>query len=153
MRLFLMLIALPFLAACNSETPEERLEAAGAQLELTEDNLEGVEARIEELETSLATAKQRRRALRERVLTLEEKVAVRATDVALFRAVQSALLELPGLTEAAVSVDADGGTVALSGLVASYEEREAAEAVAAATPGVGRVINRIKVDRLADQTP
>lgn len=153
MRIYLVLIVLPLLAACGSETPEERLEAAGARLESTEDNLEAVEARIEELETSLAAAKERRRALRERVLTLEEQVAARATDVALFRAVQSALLELPGLTEAAVSVEADGGTIALSGLVASPAEREAAETLAAATPGVDRVINRISVQPPAGQTP
>ena len=142
----LPLIALFALAGCQPQTPEERLEAAGDALEESEDSLESVEQRIAEHEDALARLTKQRRKLKNRVLTLEERVAKRATDVALFRSVQSGLLEAEALSQSAISVDAEDGVVRLSGLVSSEAEEAAAVRIARAVPGVASVQSRIDVE-------
>lgn len=101
---------------------------------------------IEQHEQSLAELRKKRRHLRERLLTLEERVAARATEVAVFRAVQSALLEDEALSQRAISVDAEGGVVVLNGLVSSDQEEMLAVRVANAVPGVEAVRSRIEID-------
>lgn len=142
----LPLIALFALAGCQPQTPEERLEAAGDALEESEDSLESVEQRIAEHEDALARLTKQRRKLKNRVLTLEERVAKRATDVALFRSVQSGLLEAEELSQSAIAVDAEDGVVRLSGLVSSEAEEAAAVRIARAVPGVASVQSRIDVE-------
>ena len=142
----LLLFALLTLIGCQPQTPEERLEAAGEALEESEDSLESVEQRIEEHEDALAKLRKQRRKLINRVLTLEERVAKRATDVALFRSVQSGLLEAEELSQSAISVDAEDGVVRLSGLVSSQAEEAAAVRIAQSVPGVASVQSRIDVE-------
>jgi osmotically-inducible protein OsmY len=143
-----MLLAL---LGCEQNTPESRLEAAGDTLAATEDNLEYIEQSIEQHEQALVDLRKRRREVRERVLTLEERVEARATDVALFRAVQSALLENEALRQRAVSVDAESGVIVLNGLVASEQEETLAVQIAGGVPGVGKVTSRMEID--ADTPP
>ena len=79
-------------------------------------------------------------------MTLEERVAARATDVAVFRSVQAGLLAAEELSETAISVDADSGVVRLSGLVSSVAEEAAAVQIARAVPGVESVRSHIEVE-------
>lgn len=139
-------IAVLALCGCQPQTPEERLEAAGDALERSEDTLASIERSIAEHETALARLTKQRRALRNRVLTLEERVAKRATDAALFRSVQTRLLEADALSQSAIAVDAEDGVVRLSGLVSSDAEEAAAVRIARAVPGVDSVESRIDVE-------
>lgn len=142
----LLAVLLLALFGCQPPTPEDRLEAAGDALEQSEESLASVEQRITEHEDALAELKKQRRKLQNRVMTLEERVAKRATDVALFRSVQTGLLEAPELSRTAISVDAEAGVVKLSGLVSSDAEEAAAVAIARAVPGVESVRSRIDVE-------
>ena len=139
----LALVLVAALLGCSEPTPEARLESAGVKLEETEDSLEALNQRIEELEDELAGLNQKRRRTEVRVMTLEDLVEARATDVAVFRAVQSALLDAPALNQAAISVDARGGLVTLSGVVATEELRQQAVDIARGTAGVENVKSRI----------
>lgn len=78
--------------------------------------------------------------------TLEERLAARATDVAVFRAVQTALLQEPALADTAIKVHVEHGKVSLHGVVPSEEQRERAIVISRATPGVGSVISRLRLD-------
>jgi osmotically-inducible protein OsmY len=142
----LPLLALTLLAGCDRPAPEERLQSAGEQLDSAEESLESLDTRIDELEATLAALRNERRRTEERLLTLEERVAARATDVALFRAVQSAVLEDEPLSQSAIAVDARKGVVTLTGLVPSAELRDRAVQLAADTAGVDRVVSRIDLE-------
>lgn len=133
------------LVGCGEPTPEARLESAGAELEATEDSLESLNQRIEEHQDQLAQLRQERRRTEDRLLNLADLVEARATDVAVFRAVQSALLDAPALNQAAIAVDAKDGLVTLSGMVPSEELHQLAIDIARGTAGVDRVRSRIDV--------
>ena len=140
------LLALTLLAGCDRPAPEERLLSAGDQLESAQDSLESLNSRIDELEATLVELEKERRRTEDRLLTLEDRVEARATDVALFRAVQSALLEDEPLSRSAIAVDARKGVVTLTGLVNSAELRDRAVRLAEETAGVDRVVSRIDVE-------
>ena len=140
------LVALTLLAGCDRPAPEERLQSAGEQLDSAQDSLESLDTRIDELEETLAALTKERRRTEGRLLTLEDRVEARATDVALFRAVQSALLEDDPLSQSAIAVDARKGVVTLTGLVKSAGLRDRAVQLAAETAGVDRVVSRIDVE-------
>lgn len=133
------------LVACGEPTPEARLESAGAELEATEDSLASLNQRIEDHQDQLAELRQERRRTEDRLLSLEDLVEARATDVAVFRSVQAALLEAPALNQAAIAVDAKDGLVTLSGVVPSEELQQLAVDIAHGTAGVDRVRSRIDV--------
>lgn len=136
---------------CTPDAPEERLQDAGDRLDDAASRLAALNDEIAELESALDSKRSERRKLRARKQTLEERVAARATDVALFRAVQSALLEHDELSESAVSVDVDDGSVTLRGVVASAEERNAAVAAARDVPGADAIIVRLQIDETRDR--
>lgn len=145
--LYLSVFALmAVLAGCGEHTPEERLESAGTKLEQAEDSLESLNRRIEESEEELARLRKARRQTENRLMTLEERVEARATDVAVFRAVQSALLESPALSQAAIAVDTKDGLVMLRGTVTSEALHQQAVEIARGTAGVDRVRSRIDVE-------
>lgn len=139
-------IVLFALTGCQPQTPEERLEQAGDALADSEETLESVQRSIADNEEQLIRLKKQRRQLQNRVLTLEERVAKRATDVALFRSVQSGLLEAEELSQSAIAVDAEDGKIRLSGLVGSEAEEAAAVRIARAVPGVESVQSRIEIE-------
>ena len=78
---------------------------------------------------------------------------MRATDVALFRAVQSALLEDESLQETGVSVSVEDGIVTLRGVVESADARDTARNIAQGVTGVETVVNRIRVEQPDPKTP
>lgn len=143
--------ALGLLAGCNQNAPEERLQKIGERVESVSDQLAYLDARIDELYEELDTKKAERQKLRAQLQTLEERLEARATDVALFRAVQSALLDHSELQQTAISVDVDEGVVTLHGTVASAAERETALDTARETAGVDVVVTRIEIDSAQSQ--
>lgn len=147
--LFASLVAV---AACEPNTPEQRLQAAGDELDDTQLDLESLDQRIEQQQDVLALLKKQRRQTKNQLLTLEQRVAARATDVAVFRAVQSELLAEPKIRNAAITVDAESGNVTLSGLVSSRAEMEVALSIARGTAGVEHVKNRIEVETPGNDT-
>ena len=134
------------LIGCQPQTPEARLTAVGDALEASEESLENIEQSIAAHEDALADLTKQRRQLRNRVMTLEERLEARATDVALFRSVQARLLEAEELSQTAITVDAEDGVVRLSGLVSSAAEEVAAVKIARAVPGVDSVRSRIDIE-------
>ena len=141
------------LTACGESTPEARLEAAGEDLSDSTSELASLNVQIEETETKLEQLRDERRDLRDRVRTLEERLEARATDVAIFRAVQSALLEDTSLAESAIGVSVDDGRVTLTGMVRSVEERAQALAIAKQIAGVASVSSKIRVNNPAATGP
>jgi osmotically-inducible protein OsmY len=133
------------LTGCSKASPEERLKAVGDDLSDTTTELAGLNAQIDKTETALEQLRDKRRDLRDRVRTLEQRLEVRATDVALFRAVQSALLEDETLRESAIGVSVDEGRVTLTGIVLSTLEARRALNLARQTAGVDDVTSKLRV--------
>lgn len=133
------------LAACNQPTPEARLEAVGEDLSDSASELDSLNERIESTEALLETLRDERDGLRDKVRTLKQRLEARATDVAVFRAVQSALLEDETLKESAIGVSVEDGRVTLSGVALSEQEVGRALAVARNIVGVEGVYSRIRV--------
>lgn len=140
------LAILLLVAACGNDTPEQRLEAAGEKVEAVSDDLESIRQRIEEHEAELDRLRAQRDKAKDRLGTLEERLAARATDTALFRAVQTALLEAPDLKESAINVLVEDGNVTLVGSVPSAADRDQALAIAGNVAGVDSVRSRIRID-------
>lgn len=141
------LLAGLFLAtACGGDTPEQRLEAAGEKVETVSNDLDTIRQRIEEHEAALDRLREEREKAKNRLGTLEERLDARATDTALFRAVQGALLEAKDLKESAINVLVEDRNITLVGSVPSAEDRERALDIARETAGVGSVRSRIRVD-------
>lgn len=134
------------LGGCGDSTPEARLEAAGDDLSDSATDLDNLNTRIEETESRLAKLRNDRRDLRDKVRTLEQRLAIRATDVAVFRAVQTAILEDETLQETAIGVSVEDGAVTLSGVVPTHEMTRRAIAIAKETAGVDRVSSSIQVN-------
>jgi osmotically-inducible protein OsmY len=143
---FAMISLMALLTGCGQDTPEERLEAAGERLQQAEITLEEIEQQIGRHQDELVTLTKQRRKMKDRLLTLEERLAARATDVALFRAVQAAILATSELEQSAIAVQAEDGVITLSGIVAEQAEKDSAILVASETPGVARVVSRISID-------
>lgn len=151
--IFLMTVFGATLSGCGKSTPEERLEAVGEDLSDSTSELESLNAQIEETEKKLAGLRDVRRDVRDRMRTLEQRLEARATDVAIFRAVQSALLADAVLSESAIGVSVDDGRVALTGVVRSDEEARRAVAIAMQTTGVNNVTSKIRVDDPTTSNP
>jgi osmotically-inducible protein OsmY len=62
--------------------------------------------------------------------------------------IMEALVQSSQVTPYRVEVDATGGEVVLKGSVPSPEERERAQEIALAVPGVSRVTNQLRVVEL-----
>jgi osmotically-inducible protein OsmY len=127
------------------EPPEQRLETAGETLEGARDDLEEARARRDAALRELSQARKALRRAESAVLSARERVERRATDVALFRAVQAALLEEPSLAEAAIAARVEGSEVTLEGEVAKTSLRERALEIARGTAGVAEVHDELEV--------
>lgn len=75
------------------------------------------------------------------------------TDRAVRQAVIDRLAAEPGLDAAGIGVAVDAGIATLTGHVASYAGREAAEAAARAVPGVREVVGQVSVRLPAERRP
>lgn len=133
------------LAACGEPTPEARLEAVGEALETSTGQLADLNAQVLDAETLLQGLREKRRELRNRVRTLEERLEVEATDVAIFRSVQGELLASDSLAETAIAVDVDEGVVTLRGTVNSTSEISHALGIARGVDGVESVASLLRV--------
>ncbi len=74
-----------------------------------------------------------------------DKLAVAADDSAITAKVKAAILAEPGLKSLQISVDSKGGTVTLSGNVASDNLRDRAKQIAMSTEGVRNVVDNLSV--------
>ena len=117
----------------------------GEALDTSSAQLADLKAQIRNTETLLEGLRDRRREVRDRVRTLEERLEIEATDVAIFRAVQSELLASDDLAETAIAVDVDEGAVTLRGTVDSTPELSLALDIARAVDGVASVASLLRV--------
>lgn len=131
---------------CEKSPPETRLERAGEALGQATTELANLDTRIEQTEALLNELRASRREQRDRVRTLEEVLDARATDVALFRAVQKALLDDDRLQAAAIAVTVEEGVVSLHGIVRTQAAKNRAVALASQTAGVHDVVSMIQID-------
>lgn len=129
----------------SSEPPEQRLEEAGEALSNARESLSEARERRDAAQQELAEARKALRRAERAVLSAAERVERRATDVALFRAVQAALLEDPALRQEAISARVDDARVTVEGEVSDAALRERALEVARSQPGVAGVRDEIEV--------
>lgn len=144
--------ALCLITACGADPPEERLDEAGESLEDAREErsearneLESARARVAAAEQELHDARRALRDAEKRVAAAGSRVEQRATDVALFRAVQSRILRAEPLEEEAIGVRVEQGVVTLQGRVSDPDARDVALEVARSTPGVERVRDRLEL--------
>src|SRR5437764_2383579 len=74
-----------------------------------------------------------------------DKIGNAADDAAITAKVKAAILAEPGLKSLQISVDSKGGTVTLSGNVASDNLRDRAKQIAMGTDGVKNVVDNLTV--------
>jgi hyperosmotically inducible periplasmic protein len=74
-----------------------------------------------------------------------DKIGGAADDAAITAKVKAAILAEPGLKSLQISVDSKGGTVTLSGNVASDNLRDRAKQIAMGTDGVRNVVDNLTV--------
>lgn len=160
--LFILLLTLPLFAvvACSDSSPDETLEAEAADVreareaqrgaaEAVADATEQFAQRRKELEAAeeaLVAARRDLKAARAIVSDERRELEQAATDTAVFRLVQSRLLEDADLAAAAIMSSVNDGQVTLMGDVDTPGQKAHAEQIAAGTPGVLRVRNLIEVE-------
>lgn len=142
----ILVLVMAVVAGCSRPAPELRLEQAGRALAGVANDLSSLNTEIGQLEERLAEHRQQRKKLLEEKFTLEERLERRATDVALFRSVQSKLLASDELRDSAISVEADDRAIVLAGTVSSETQRNQAIAIANAVPGVSDVRSRMHIE-------
>ncbi len=147
-------LALVLLAAlaCGDADPEAKLEAAGraltdarAEVQEAQERVESRKQALEVAEQELEEARKQLRGAEKKLAEVETRIDLRATDAALFRAVQSRLLKDEKLERVAVAARVEKGVVTLTGQVPDAKLRERAAEITRATPGVAAVENRIQV--------
>ena len=141
-----LLFAASLLAGCDQPPPEAQLSAAGEALGEATTELADLDSRIERTETMLDELRSERRKQRARVRTLEERLEARATDMAIFRAVQTALLGDEQLQDVAIAVDVEDKVVSLNGVVRTENQARRAVELSKRVAGIARVASRIRVD-------
>lgn len=134
------------LSGCDKPAPEAQLTAAGEALGEATTELADLDKRIEQTEELLDELRSERRKQRDTVRTLEQRLEARATDVAIFRSVQTALLGDERLQDVAIAVDVEDRAVTLSGLVRAPEQADQAVELSKQIAGVETVSSRIRVD-------
>lgn len=139
------LILATTLTACGKPAPETQLEKAADAFDEALTELDDLDSRIDSTYDLLEDLRAQRREQKKQVRTLEEQVDARATDVAIFRAAQTALLNDSALQDAALAVDVEDSVVTIKGSVSDPEQRRRAISLATNTPGVDRVLSRIRV--------
>jgi hypothetical protein len=140
------------LLACGEPSPEAQLAEAREGLERARQEVESAKARVEETTRKLEKAQEAREealgsltAAREDLAEARAEVGRYATDDAIFRAVQSRLLEDEELSDVAIPVRVDDGVVTLTGEVPKRELATRAEEITNEVAGVIEVRNRIRV--------
>lgn len=142
------------LLGCGAETPapEQRLAEARESLVAARDDVGRLETRVEKkreaverAERALSKARQELQKAESELARARARIDERATNVALFRAVQSALLESEALEDYAIRVEVDGDGVILHGVVDEPAQRRAAVETARAITGVDSVMDEIRV--------
>ena len=141
-----VLVAAAMLAGCGKPAPETQLVAAGEALGEATTELSDLNTRIDRTEALLDELRAERRKQRDTVRTLEQRLEARATDVAIFRAVQTMLLNDEQLQEVAITVDVEDKAVTRGGVVRTMEEAALAVNLSKQVAGVARVASRIRVD-------
>lgn len=139
------------LAACG-ESREEKLRRASEALQAARQEVhklrEDVKAKEEKqiaAEQDLMTARKSLTEAESRLADAESQVDVKATDEAIFRAVQKRLLEDKKLRDTAISATVERGTVTLHGRVSDEKLVKYAIDLARETPGVADVESEIQV--------
>tara|TARA_R110001599_G_C12269342_1_gene661224 strand:- start:661 stop:1134 length:474 start_codon:yes stop_codon:yes gene_type:complete len=148
--LYMVFATVLALAACTDRAPEARLESAGEQLQDTSQNLIELEQEIQNAETHLKTLQKQRRTLTVKVQSLEERLQNRATDVAIFRSLQSQLLNNEALKETAISVEVEDRRITLNGLVSTEEQVAEALATAKSIPGATSIRSQIQIEEIKE---
>ncbi len=144
------IVCLSITAACGRPAPEERLIDLGEQVDDAAMTLEQLDEAIKRHEDRLDTLRTQRRQAKARLMTLEQRLERRATDLAIFRAAQGALLDEPALQESLVSVRVEDGVVTLVGSVANASGEQIAKDTVRAIPGVESIVSRVETDEPAD---
>jgi osmotically-inducible protein OsmY len=150
-RLPALLFAAALGGACGGGDEEEfrlaaqALTAARESVAQEQRAVEERRARLEVAQAELAAAERQLREAEERLREAESRVDLKATDAALFRAVQKRLLEDERLRHVAIDADVRRGVVELRGSVPDERTAAAAEEVARDVPGVTRVESRLNV--------
>ncbi len=138
-------IGLGLLGACSKPAPEERLIEVGQDVSDMQSRLESLNEEIAGHEDAIQQLRKERQSAKAKLMTLEERLQRRATDLAVFRAAQSALLDEPTLQEAAVLASVEDGVVTLSGSVPSVQDEQKATDIVRSIPGVESTIVRLQV--------
>lgn len=142
-------MSLGLVGACSKPAPEERLIEVGQDVSDQQSLLESLNEEIAAHEEAIQQLRKNRQRVKAELTTLEERLQRRATDLAIFRAAQSALLEEPTLQEAAVLASVEDGVVTLNGSVSSVQEERKAMEIVRAIPGVESTVVRVQ---LIDET-
>ena len=152
LRLAPLLLGLALGPACGDAPPEERLaEAEAAVVAATEETkqaqseLETLRSRVEARAEELAEAERELARAQESLVAAAERAEARASDVALFRAVQSRLLEAEALAPFAVQASVRNRIVTLRGEVDTLSQAERAREIARETFGVTAVRSQLQV--------
>jgi hyperosmotically inducible protein len=149
-RTWLLALLLPLCAGpvpgCGGESQEQQLAQASQELQEARRTVERKEAKVDAIQADLEKARKELASAQERLQRAESRVDLKATDAALFRAVQKRLLEDERLREVAIRADVAQGIVTLHGNVPRSDLREYAEQLAAGVPGVVRVENLVRVE-------
>ena len=147
-----VLVAAAALLACGPEPPEQQLAEAREQMVEVRSDVRSLEEQVADrreavrrTEQALAEVREELQRAEQRLAEARQRIQENATDVALFRAVQSALLESDALEDFAIRADVDGGVVTLRGEVAEPKHAERALELARGVVGVENVRSDIQV--------
>jgi hypothetical protein len=145
-------VAVGAVLACDSGPPEEQLAEARYELEQVRSEVKALETQVgdkkeavRDAESQLARARAELDRAQSELAAARRKIQMEATDVALFRAVQTALLEADSLEAVAVRAEVASGVVTLHGQVNDTAQATAAMEIAQSVAGVDRVVNEIRV--------
>lgn len=138
--------------ACGQPSPEAQLAEAREDLERARQEVASAEARYEETVRRVEKAREARdeasealEAARAQLTEAKAEVGRYATDDAIFRTVQSRLLEDEKLSDVAIPVRVEDGVVVLTGEVPKESLAERAAELAGEVAGVVEVRSRIRV--------
>ena len=136
---------LGLLAGCSPQAPEDRLIEVGQDASDMRTRLEMLNEQIAGHEEAIQDLRKERQRARAKLMTLKERLQRRATDLAIFRAAQSALLNEPSLQDAAILANVEDGVVTLNGTVSSLQEEQKAAEIVRSIPGVESTVVRVEL--------